>query len=61
MRLRYVQGPEEVSDAEVKDFLTRLAATGDRGEVGPLYKTLALSPPLFKGFLKFFQPMQLEA
>ena len=57
MRLRYLKDPAEISDAEVKDFIARLNKTGDRGEVGPLYQTLAHSPTLFKGFLKFFQPM----
>lgn len=60
MRLRYVKDPAEVSDNETKDLLTRLNATGDRGEVGPLYQTLAHSPPLFKGFLKFFGAMKSD-
>ena len=57
MRLRYVKDPAEIPDAEVKDFMARLNATGDRGEVGPLYQTLAHSPALFKGFLKFYSAM----
>jgi len=60
MRLRYIKDPNEVNDAEIKDFLTRLNKTGDRGEVGPLYNTLAHSPPLFKGFLKFFGAMKAD-
>jgi len=60
MRLRYIKDPAEVKDAEIKDFLTRLNKTGDKGQVGPLYNTLAHSPPLFSGFLKFFGAMKSD-
>ncbi|KIW09200.1 uncharacterized protein PV09_00128 [Verruconis gallopava] len=54
MRLKYIRNPSETSDQEVKDFLSRLKASGDKNGVGPLYQTLAHSPALFKGFLEFF-------
>jgi alkylhydroperoxidase family enzyme len=61
MRLRYKSKPQEVSDHEVKSFLERLQKSGDRSQVGPLYQTLAHSPPLFKGFLKFFGAIRNES
>jgi alkylhydroperoxidase family enzyme len=61
MRLRYVKDPQEVSDNEIKALLTRLNSSGDKGQVGPLYQTLAHSPTIFAGFLKFFGAIRYES
>ncbi|RSL54763.1 hypothetical protein CEP53_007335 [Fusarium sp. AF-6] len=61
MRLKYTPDPPTFSDPADQAFLQKLnTQVGKRG-LGPLFRTLLISPPFARGFLSFFTALRTQS
>lgn len=61
MRLKYTPDPPTFSDPSEQAFLQKLAAQAGRRGLGPLFRTLLISPPFARGFLSFFTALRSQS
>ncbi|KAJ3522471.1 hypothetical protein NM208_g6079 [Fusarium decemcellulare] len=59
MRLKYITELPTFSNPSEKAFIERLLA--GRQDLGPLYRTLLISPPFASGFLRFFTALRYRS
>ncbi|KAJ4323714.1 hypothetical protein N0V84_004189 [Fusarium piperis] len=61
MRLKYTPDPPTFSDPSEQAFLQKLVAQAGRRGLGPLFRTLLISPPFARGFLSFFTALRSQS
>jgi alkylhydroperoxidase family enzyme len=59
MRLKYASEPPNFSDPSEQAFMQKVIA--GRADLGPLYRTLLISPPFASGFLRFFTALRYRS